>query len=65
MCECLTTRQRVSLNKAMSARGYEEKVPEHIKKENMDKLATLMSQLMSCEEATQHFERHVAGNGET
>ncbi|KAI3496352.1 hypothetical protein L1887_38711 [Cichorium endivia] len=45
-------KQKESLNKAMSAKGYEEKVPVHIKEENMAKLTMLMQQLMSCEEAT-------------
>nr|KAJ0195012.1 hypothetical protein LSAT_V11C700366640 [Lactuca sativa] len=57
-------KQRDSLNKAMSAKGYEEKVPEHIKEENMAKLTMLMQQLLSCEEATQHFEREVAVRAE-
>ncbi|KAI3496387.1 hypothetical protein L1887_38748 [Cichorium endivia] len=57
-------KQKESLNKAMSAKGYEEKVPVHIKEENMAKLTMLMQQLMSCEEATQHFEREVAAKAE-
>ncbi|GKG43537.1 hypothetical protein Tco_0480221, partial [Tanacetum coccineum] len=52
--------QRDTLNKAMSAKSYEEKVPAHIKEENVAKLATLMQQLLSLEEAAQHFEREVA-----
>ena len=53
-----------SLNKAMSAKGYEEKVLEHIKEENMAKLTILMQQLMCCEEAAQHFECEVTSKAE-
>nr|GEU96755.1 valine--tRNA ligase, mitochondrial 1-like isoform X2 [Tanacetum cinerariifolium] len=53
-------KQRDTLNKAMSAKSYEEKVPAHIKEENVAKLATLMQQLLSLEEAAEHFEREVA-----
>ncbi|KVH96341.1 Aminoacyl-tRNA synthetase, class 1a, anticodon-binding [Cynara cardunculus var. scolymus] len=49
-----------NLNKTMSAKGYEEKVPAHVKEENVSKLATLMQQLLSIEEAAQHFEREAA-----
>ncbi|CAH1424368.1 unnamed protein product [Lactuca virosa] len=57
-------KQKDRLNKAMRAKGYEEKVLEHIKEENMAKLTMLMQQLFSCEEATQHFEREVAFRAE-
>ncbi|KVI04024.1 Aminoacyl-tRNA synthetase, class 1a, anticodon-binding [Cynara cardunculus var. scolymus] len=53
-------KQRENLNKTMSAKGYEEKVPDHVKEENVSKLAILMQQLLSIEEAAQHFEREVA-----
>ncbi|KAJ0928520.1 putative valine--tRNA ligase [Helianthus annuus] len=57
-------KQKDSLNKVMSAKGYEEKVPAHIKEENVAKLASLMQQLLSIDEATQHIERQVAANSE-
>ncbi|GJZ27562.1 hypothetical protein Tco_0571815 [Tanacetum coccineum] len=53
-------RQRDTLNKAMSAKSYEEKVPAHMKEENVAKLATLMQQLLSPQEAVEHFEREVS-----
>ncbi|KAJ0471091.1 putative valine--tRNA ligase [Helianthus annuus] len=57
-------KQKDSLNKVMSAKGYEEKVPTHIKEENVAKLASLMQQLLSIDEATQHIERQVAAKSE-
>ncbi|KAK9060968.1 hypothetical protein SSX86_018148 [Deinandra increscens subsp. villosa] len=54
-------KQKDTLNKAMSAKGYEEKVPAHIKEEeNVAKLSSLMQQRLSIEEATQHIESQVA-----
>ncbi|KAK1432777.1 hypothetical protein QVD17_09677 [Tagetes erecta] len=58
--KCFSICLKDSLNKAMSAKGDEEKVPDHIKDENAAKLASLMQQLLSIEEATQHVQRQVA-----
>lgn len=49
----------------MSAKGYAEKVPARIQEENVAKLATLMQQLLSLEEAAEHFEREVAAKAST
>nr|XP_043627518.1 valine--tRNA ligase, mitochondrial 1 [Erigeron canadensis] len=54
-------KQKENLNKEMSAKSY-EKVPARIKEENVAKLATIMQQILSLEEAAQHFEREVAAN---
>lgn len=51
---------RDSLNKMVSASGYHEKVPAHIQKENEAKLAKLMLELSSCEEASLHLENQIA-----
>ena len=61
---CYISRQRDNLNKTMSAKGYEEKVPSHVKEENVSKLATLMQQLLSIEEAADHIEREVASKAQ-
>lgn len=37
-----------------------KEVPTHVKEENVLKLATLMQQLLSIQEAAHHFEREVA-----
>lgn len=42
----------------MDANGYKEKVPAHIHEENMNKVASLMQELLSLEEAGQHIEAH-------
>lgn len=52
-------RQRDSLEKMMSASGYQEKVPPRIHEENVNKLSALMQELLSFEEACQHLERQV------
>lgn len=43
----------------MATKGY-EKVPARIQEENVTKLATLMQQILSIEEAAQHLERDAA-----
>lgn len=55
-------RQRDSLEKMMSASGYQEKVPPRIHEENVTKLSALMQELLSFEEACQHLERQVAAD---
>lgn len=44
----------------MSASGYREKIPPHIHEENVAKLSTLMQELLSLEEASQHLETDIA-----
>ncbi|CAK9165068.1 unnamed protein product [Ilex paraguariensis] len=45
------------LSKMMNASGYKEKVPQKIHKDNVDKLATLMQELVSFEQARQILEQ--------
>ena len=49
----------------MNAAGYQEKVPAHIHEENVAKLATLVQELLSFEEASQHLERDIAEEAST
>ncbi|KAA8528160.1 hypothetical protein F0562_035589 [Nyssa sinensis] len=53
-------KQRDNLTKMMDASGYREKVPSHIHEENVAKLTTLMQELLSFEQASQHLEREIA-----
>lgn len=53
-------RQHDSLTKMISASGYQEKVPPHIREENEAKLRTLTQEILSFEEASQHLEREIA-----
>ncbi|XAR47991.1 Valine--tRNA ligase [Bertholletia excelsa] len=53
-------KQRYSLNKMMAASGYQEKVPPHVHEENVAKLSTLMQELLSFEQASQHLENQIA-----
>ncbi|KAA8533887.1 hypothetical protein F0562_031404 [Nyssa sinensis] len=53
-------KQRDSLTGMMNASGYQEKVPLHIHEENIAKLSTLMQELLSFEQASQHLEREIA-----
>ncbi|PSS33118.1 Valine--tRNA ligase, partial [Actinidia chinensis var. chinensis] len=53
-------KQRDNLTKMMDASGYREKIPAHIHEENVAKLSTLMQELLSFEEASQHLEREIA-----
>lgn len=46
----------------MNASGYKEKVPSHIHQENVAKLAALMQEVLSLEEAGQHIEAQAASN---
>lgn len=55
-------RQKENLTKSMSASGYREKVPPHIHEENVAKLSTLMQELLSLEEASQHLECDIAAD---
>ncbi|GAA0142995.1 aminoacyl-tRNA synthetase [Lithospermum erythrorhizon] len=50
-------KQQDNLAKIMSASGYQEKVPPHVHKANVDKLASVKEELSSFEEAYQHLER--------
>ncbi|XP_052186097.1 valine--tRNA ligase, mitochondrial 1 [Diospyros lotus] len=58
-------KQRDGLTKMMDAAGYREKVPPHIHEENVAKLSTLMQELLSFEEASQHLEREIAAEAST
>lgn len=42
----------------MDASGYKEKVRPQIHEENVNKLASLMQELLSLEEAGQHIQAH-------
>ncbi|XP_059629353.1 valine--tRNA ligase, mitochondrial 1 isoform X2 [Cornus florida] len=53
-------KQRDTLTKMMDASGYKEKVPAHIHEENVAKLATLMQEILSFEQASQHLEREIS-----
>lgn len=53
-------KQKENLTKSMSASGYREKIPPHIHEENVAKLSTLMQELSSLEEASQHLETDIA-----
>ena len=55
-------RQHDKLSKVTSATGYKEKVPEHIQQENVAKLASLMQEILSLEEARQHIEAQANNN---
>lgn len=44
----------------MSASGYQDKVPARIHEENVAKLASLMQEILSFEQASQHLERDIA-----
>ncbi|CAL5323136.1 unnamed protein product [Camellia sinensis] len=56
-------KHRDNLTKMMDASGYREKVPPHIHEENIAKLSTLMQELLSFEQASQHLEREIATEG--
>lgn len=49
----------------MSASGYQEKVPARIHEENVAKLSSLMQELLSFEQASQHLERDIAAEQES
>ncbi|GAB2286532.1 Valine--tRNA ligase, mitochondrial 1, partial [Dionaea muscipula] len=53
-------RQQETLSRTMDASGYKEKVPPHIHEENVAKLASLMQELVSFEQASKHLEREIA-----
>ncbi|XP_075649349.1 valine--tRNA ligase, mitochondrial 1-like [Castanea sativa] len=55
-------KQHDKLSKVTSATGYKEKVPEHIQQENVAKLASLMQEILSLEEARQHIEAQANTN---
>ncbi|GMY07076.1 valine--tRNA ligase, mitochondrial 1 isoform X2 [Fagus crenata] len=55
-------KQHERLSKVISASGYIEKVPTHIQQENVTKLASLMQELLSLEEAGQHIEAQASIN---
>lgn len=48
------------LQKKTSAPGYQEKVPANIRVNNEAKLATLLQELLSLKEASEHLERENA-----
>lgn len=53
-------KQQDSLKKMMDASGYREKVPPHIHEDNLAKLETMMQEILSFEEASQHLEREIS-----
>jgi valyl-tRNA synthetase len=53
-------KQQDSLKKMMDASGYREKVPPHIHEDNVAKLGTMMQEILSFEEASQHLEREIS-----
>ncbi|KAI9112109.1 hypothetical protein K1719_017005 [Acacia pycnantha] len=56
-------KQKGRLEKTINASGYREKVPSHIQQDNNAKLASLLQELLSLEEATGQMEsqaRHLA-----
>ncbi|XP_047340361.1 valine--tRNA ligase, mitochondrial 1 [Impatiens glandulifera] len=55
-------KQRDSLQKMMDVSSYKENVPQHIHETNVTKLATLMQELLSFEEAKQHLERQISAD---
>lgn len=58
----LLCRQHDKLSKMVNASGYREKVPSHIHQDNVAKLAALMQELLSLEEAGQHIEAQASSN---
>ncbi|KAI9112063.1 hypothetical protein K1719_016959 [Acacia pycnantha] len=48
--------QKESLEKTINASGYREKVPSHIQQDNDAKLASLLQEVLSLEEAAGHIE---------
>lgn len=57
-------RQKDHLTQIMSASGYRDKVPARIHEENVAKLASLMQEVLSFEQASQHLERDIAAEQE-
>jgi valyl-tRNA synthetase len=53
-------KQHDSLEKMINAKGYIEKVRENIREENATKLATLLEQILSFEQASRHLEAEIA-----
>ncbi|KAI9070903.1 hypothetical protein K1719_047133 [Acacia pycnantha] len=49
-------KQKERLEKTINASGYREKVPSHIQQDNDAKLASLLQELLSLEEASGHIE---------
>ncbi|XP_054786171.1 valine--tRNA ligase, mitochondrial 1 isoform X2 [Prosopis cineraria] len=49
-------KQKERLEKTINASGYREKVPPHIQQDNDSKLASLLQELLSLEEAAGHIE---------
>ncbi|RVW76648.1 Valine--tRNA ligase, mitochondrial 1 [Vitis vinifera] len=58
-------KQQEHLTQIMSASGYQEKVPARIHEENVAKLSSLMQELLSFEQASQHLERDIAAEQES
>ncbi|XP_050387841.1 valine--tRNA ligase, mitochondrial 1 [Argentina anserina] len=54
--------QQEKIMKVMSATGYNEKVPEKIKKANAEKLESLKKEELSLEEASQHMEVQISSS---
>lgn len=52
-----TQKQYDSLTKKTSAAGYQEKVPVHIREVDEAKLASLLQEILSFKEASEHLER--------
>ncbi|GAB4854044.1 Valine--tRNA ligase, mitochondrial 1 [Ancistrocladus abbreviatus] len=55
-------KQHEMLTRTTNATGYKEKVPSHIQEENVAKLASLMKEILSIEEASQHLEREIVAD---
>ncbi|KAK4283134.1 hypothetical protein QN277_000119 [Acacia crassicarpa] len=49
-------KQKERMEKNINASGYREKVPSHIQQDNDAKLASLLQELLSLEEAACHIE---------
>ena len=60
----IVSRQKEHLTQIISASGYQDKVPPRIREENVAKLSSLMQELLSFEQASQHLERDIAAEQE-
>ncbi|XP_057951719.1 valine--tRNA ligase, mitochondrial 1 [Malania oleifera] len=53
-------KQQEKLSQTMNASGYQEKVPSHVHEDNVAKLATLVQEILSLEQASQKLECDIA-----
>ena len=58
-------RQKEHLTQITTASGYQDKVPPRIHEENVAKLLSLMQELLSFEQASQHLEHDIAAEQES